>query len=173
MYGRGDLSKDERKAYIKSVLCLLSTPSKLPAAKFPGAKSRYDDFLVVHMQQTPTIHGTVSHLSSLENLADLPRETSCPGTDTSPGRTNKLFVMNVAIMELNRYVSSPVLVSKRLTLSQYWDWGRWAADPESSPIFDGSDTSMGGNGKKISHKASAMAPAQNGGGCVEKGPFAK
>lgn len=32
---------------------------------------------------------------------------------------------------------------------------------------------MGGNGAKVSHRATAMGPAQNGGGCVDKGPFAK
>jgi tyrosinase len=52
----------------------------------------------------------------------------------------------------------------------YWDWGRWAADPEKSPIFDGSETSLSGNGEKISHAASQF-PAGNGGGCVQTGPF--
>jgi len=58
-----------------------------------------------------------------------------------------------------------------LTTSQYWDWGRWAQDPEKSPIFDGSDTSLSGNGEKIQHRASGVAPAGNGGGCVKTGPF--
>lgn len=52
----------------------------------------------------------------------------------------------------------------------YWDWGRWSADPESSPIFDGSDTSLSGNGQKIKHN-SGQFPAGNGGGCVTTGPF--
>lgn len=56
---------------------------------------------------------------------------------------------------------------------QYWDWGRWAQDPEKSPIFDGSETSMSGNGKKVSHRGTSFAPAGNGGGCVETGPFRK
>ncbi len=58
---RGDVSATDRKAYIKAVLCLMSSPSKLPAGKFPGAHNRYEDFVVVHMQQTLSIHGTVSH----------------------------------------------------------------------------------------------------------------
>jgi len=41
------------------MLCLIAKPSKLDSSKFPGAKSRYDDFVVVHMNQTLTIHGTV------------------------------------------------------------------------------------------------------------------
>ncbi len=42
------LSKDERKAYIAAELCLQSKPTKDP--KFAaGARSRYDDFVAVHI----------------------------------------------------------------------------------------------------------------------------
>jgi tyrosinase len=136
----GDISVDERKAYIAAMLCIMEKPSKLDPAKFPGAKSRYDDFVVVHMNQTMTIHGTGNFLSwhryytwAFERVL----QTECGYTGTQP----------------------------------YWDWGRWAQDPETSPIFDGSDTSLSGNGEKIDHKASGMVPAGNGGGCVLKGPF--
>ncbi len=30
---------------------------------------------------------------------------------------------------------------------------------------------MSGNGEKITHKASGVVPAGNGGGCVKTGPF--
>lgn len=56
---RGDISDEEKKAYIAAMLCILEKPSKLDPEQFPGAKSRYDDFVVVHMNQTLTIHGTV------------------------------------------------------------------------------------------------------------------
>ncbi|KUJ22160.1 Di-copper centre-containing protein [Mollisia scopiformis] len=137
----GDMSKPDRKAYIKSVLCLMNAPSKLPAGKFPGAKSRYEDFLVTHMQQTLSIHSTGNFLSWHRYFTwsyEQALRNECGYNGTQP----------------------------------YWDWGRWAADPESSPIFDGSDTSMSGNGKKITHAATFISPAQNGGGCVETGPFA-
>ncbi|GAB1311545.1 hypothetical protein MFIFM68171_01755 [Madurella fahalii] len=136
----GDLSANERKDYIAAMLCIMEKPSKLDQTRFPGAKSRYDDFVVVHMNQTLNIHGTGSFLSwhrfytwSFERVL---RE-ECGYTGTQP----------------------------------YWNWGRWAQDPEKSPIFDGSDTSLSGNGKKIEHRGSAFAPAGNGGGCVETGPF--
>ncbi|KAH6628199.1 hypothetical protein F5144DRAFT_493509 [Chaetomium tenue] len=136
----GDLSADDRKAYIAAMLCIMKKPSKLDATKFPGAKSRYDDFVVVHMNQTMSIHGTGNFLSwhryytwAFERVL----QTECGYNGTQP----------------------------------YWDWGRWAQDPETSPIFDGSDTSLSGNGEKIDHKASGMVPAGNGGGCVQKGPF--
>lgn len=56
----GDLTKEERTEYIRAVKCLLTKPSKLSATTYPGAKSRYDDFVVVHMNMTPSVHGTVS-----------------------------------------------------------------------------------------------------------------
>ncbi|KAK3311021.1 uncharacterized protein B0T15DRAFT_499059 [Chaetomium strumarium] len=136
----GDISAAEKKAYIAAMLCLMEKPSKLDQTKFPGAKSRYDDFVVVHMNQTMNIHGTGSFLSwhryytwSFERVL----RQECGYTGTQP----------------------------------YWDWGRWAQDPEKSPIFDGSDTSLSGNGEKIQHRAAAGIPAGNGGGCVKTGPF--
>jgi tyrosinase len=60
-FPRGDLSKDDRRAWLDAFQCLLTKPSKLSPTDFPGAKSRYDDFVVVHMNQTLSIHGTVSH----------------------------------------------------------------------------------------------------------------
>lgn len=41
------------------MLCLMSAPSKLDKTQFPGAHSRFEDFVVVHMNQTLKIHGTV------------------------------------------------------------------------------------------------------------------
>ena len=57
---------------------------------------------------------------------------------------------------------------------QYWDWGRYSDDPSKSPVFDGSDSSLGGNGKLITgHRGNSVGPAGQGGGCVETGPFKK
>lgn len=56
---RGDITAAEKKAYIAAMLCLMGKPSKLDNTRFPGAKSRYDDFVVVHINQTLSIHGTV------------------------------------------------------------------------------------------------------------------
>lgn len=47
------------------MLCILKKPSKLDPNKFPGAKSRYDDFVVVHMNQTLSIHSTVRNQSTV------------------------------------------------------------------------------------------------------------
>lgn len=54
---------------------------------------------------------------------------------------------------------------------QYWNWGKWAADPAKSPLFDGSDTSLSGNGAKIEHGDTDYYKAGPGGGCINSGPF--
>ncbi|KAK0609443.1 hypothetical protein B0T14DRAFT_441792 [Immersiella caudata] len=57
----GDLSNPERRAYIDAVLCLQSKPP-LTAHQAPGAKSRFDDYVVVHVQQTNRNHGSSNPL---------------------------------------------------------------------------------------------------------------
>ncbi|KAH6885347.1 hypothetical protein B0T10DRAFT_530949 [Thelonectria olida] len=54
----GSLSKSERLDYIKAVKCLQKLPSRTPAHVSAGARSRFDDFVVTHIQQTLTIHYT-------------------------------------------------------------------------------------------------------------------
>ena len=65
---RSKLSPSNRKAYISAVLCLMKLPAKTDKGVAPGARSRYDDFLAVHIQQTLSIHGTVSIRSAAVTL---------------------------------------------------------------------------------------------------------
>jgi tyrosinase len=59
------------------------------------------------------------------------------------------------------------------------NYDRYADDPIHSPMFDGSDTSMGGNGGPSNYPGIQqqfpppyhMMPAAGGGGCVTTGPF--
>ncbi|KAL9581046.1 MAG: hypothetical protein Q9212_004135 [Teloschistes hypoglaucus] len=62
----------------------------------------------------------------------------------------------------------------------YWDWTLAWQDPVHSTIFDGSPTSLGGNGEFIPDapptKVTAFGlelnvPHASGGGCVQSGPF--
>ncbi|KAK7189633.1 tyrosinase central domain-containing protein [Paraphaeosphaeria sporulosa] len=136
----GDITAAEKKAYIAAVLCITKAPSKLPAASYPGAKSRYDDFVAIHMKNTMSIHGTGNFLSWHRYFTfayEQALRTECGYNGTQP----------------------------------YWDWGRWASSPETSPIFDGSETSMSGQGEKVTHNSNGMKPAGNGGGCIASGPF--
>jgi tyrosinase len=50
------LSQKERLAYVNAVKCLQGLPARTPASVAPGAKSRFDDFVVTHIKQTLTIH---------------------------------------------------------------------------------------------------------------------
>ncbi|KAM7211037.1 hypothetical protein V8F06_013585 [Rhypophila decipiens] len=143
-----DLTKKERKEYISAVLCLQSKPSKM-SAEAPGTKSRFDDYVVVHLQQTMRNHGSTFflpwhrlYLWHYENAL----RTECGYTGYQP----------------------------------YWNWDRYAQDPINSPLFDGSDTSMSGNGVFVPHPGVGvpsapppfnMIPPAQGGGCVTTGPF--
>lgn len=64
----------------------------------------------------------------------------------------------------------------------YWEWGYDVKNPRNSPVFDGSDTSLGSDGAKVNHLPLILAPPGStapvsikpgtGGGCVFGGPFA-
>lgn len=53
---RRKLSTQERKNYVQAVLCLRSVRPALYEKEVQGASSRYDDFQLVHINQTFFIH---------------------------------------------------------------------------------------------------------------------
>ncbi|KAF1961905.1 Di-copper centre-containing protein [Byssothecium circinans] len=136
---RGDTTTAEKKAYIAAVQCLIKAPSKLPAATYPGAKTRYDDFVAIHIKNTMSIHGTGNFLSWHRYYT---------------------FAYEQALIKECGYNGT----------QPYWDWGRWAASPETSPLLDGSETSISGQGAKTTHNSNGIKPAGQGGGCIS-GPF--
>lgn len=86
---RNKLSSAERKAYTKAVLCLQSKPAKTPASVAPGAKTRYDDFVATHINQTLSIHYTGNFLSWHRYYTWVYEEalrTECGYTGTQPVR---------------------------------------------------------------------------------------
>jgi tyrosinase len=54
-----DFSYRDKREYIDSVLCLQRMPARTPSKLAPGAKTRFDDFVVTHINQTMEIHYTV------------------------------------------------------------------------------------------------------------------
>ncbi|KAJ5755555.1 tyrosinase [Penicillium manginii] len=56
-------TRNEKKAYINSVLCLQDLPSQTPNELAPGTMSRYDDFVATHINQTLIIHYTGTFLA--------------------------------------------------------------------------------------------------------------
>ncbi|GAP87774.1 putative FAD binding domain-containing protein [Rosellinia necatrix] len=57
------LSSTQRKEYIAAVKCLQTKPSIADPTFAPGSRTRYDDFVAVHINQTLSIHGTGNFLS--------------------------------------------------------------------------------------------------------------
>ncbi|KAI9675738.1 MAG: hypothetical protein M1817_001105 [Caeruleum heppii] len=65
-------------------------------------------------------------------------------------------------------------------IDSYWAWDLDALDPARSPVFDGSEFSMSGNGRKVNKSGVTLRmgsyepihlPPGTGGGCVRTGPF--
>ncbi|KAM7215209.1 tyrosinase [Rhypophila decipiens] len=55
----------------------------------------------------------------------------------------------------------------------YWEWGLDCGAMDKSPVFDGSEYSLGGNGVFVPNHRAAIGGAKpgTGGGCVQSGPF--
>ncbi|KAF2494294.1 Di-copper centre-containing protein [Lophium mytilinum] len=143
------LASTEKKSYISAVKCLSKKPAITSTELVPGVRSRYDDFVATHINQTLAIHGTGNFLSWHRYFVwayEQALRRECGYTGYQP----------------------------------YWNWGKYADDPLSSPIFDGSDSSMSGNGAYVKHNASCIPsdslceislPTGTGGGCITSGPF--
>ena len=59
LFDRSFFSRDDKLAYIDAVLCLQSKPGRTPRHLAPGVRSRYDDFVATHINQTMQIHYSV------------------------------------------------------------------------------------------------------------------
>ncbi|KAG9253100.1 uncharacterized protein F5Z01DRAFT_174294 [Emericellopsis atlantica] len=139
------LSDGEKKDYISAVLCLREKPSKADPAFAPGARTRYDDFVAVHINQTLSIHGTGNFLTWHRYFTwayEKALQDECGYEGTQP----------------------------------YWNWFE-TGDFATNPIFDGSETSMGGDGEFVEHDGALSGldniyiPSGKGGGCIASGPF--
>lgn len=115
--------------------------------------TKFDDFVVTHINQTLTIHYT----------GNFP-----------PWHRWFVYQYEKALRDEYGYKGyQPV-----------WDWPKYASAPQDSPIFDGSETSLGGNGEYVEHDGPVISPpdavdggdiplpAGVGGGNVTTGPFA-
>ncbi|KAF2030071.1 Di-copper centre-containing protein [Setomelanomma holmii] len=148
----GALSQTERKSYIDAVLCLQKKQAKTPSSLIPGAKTRFDDWVGTHIKQTLTIHYTGTFLG-----------------------WHRYFVW--------QYEQALRNECGYQGYQPYWDWSKTAVTGlENSPMLDGSDTSMSGNGEYIPGQGNVVLgastglpplyiPPGTGGGCVKSGPF--
>lgn len=114
-------------------------------------RNRLDDFVGTHIQQTLTIHYTGTFLAWHRWF---------------------LYQHEQALRNECGYTG----------YQPYWDWSKSAASGmENSPVWDGSDTSMSGDGAHVANEGQVVLagnglpnvylPHGNGGGCVTSGPF--
>ncbi|KAB5518049.1 hypothetical protein GE09DRAFT_978746, partial [Coniochaeta sp. 2T2.1] len=151
------LSNKEKLAFISALKCMQAKPAKT-GSRYPGAKSRYDDYQALHISQTDYIHFDAIHpfgkwhRQMLHIFEDDIRRT-CGYTGTIP----------------------------------YWDWSLDSSSGEAnvlnSPIFDYVYGFGGkfdrGNGPYIANissfpdewKTIVDIPGRQGGGCITNGPF--
>ncbi|KAK7510560.1 hypothetical protein IWZ03DRAFT_337284 [Phyllosticta citriasiana] len=143
----GALSPEQRIDYTNAVLCLQSKKAKTPSDLVPGAKSRFDDFISTHINHTYTSHYTASFLL-----------------------WHRWFIWEYekALRDECGYKG----------YQPYWDWAKTAETGLAvSPLFDGSATSLSGNGEYIPSNGTHVdingidLPDGTGGGCVTSGPF--
>ncbi|KAI3339961.1 hypothetical protein F4824DRAFT_518066 [Ustulina deusta] len=140
------LSKAERHDYIQAVKCLVMKKPISDPKWASAARTRYDDFVAVHTNVTPVIHGTGNFFA---------------------WHRYYLWTYETALREECGYKG----------YQPYWNWFSHRDNLLESPLFDGSDTSMGGNGEFFKHNGSLIGggalwlPSGNGGGCVKSGPF--
>ncbi|POS73933.1 hypothetical protein DHEL01_v207667 [Diaporthe helianthi] len=56
LHDRSDLSEDQRQEYVAAVKCLMKLPPQSDKTRFPGAMSRFDDFVAYHMTHAMDLH---------------------------------------------------------------------------------------------------------------------
>lgn len=100
------LSDPQRRAFIDAILCLQQLPSQTPPDLASGAKTRYDDFIATHINQTGQIHFTVRPQQLRSAPTDHSRERFSDGIGTSSGSLNKRCVASVATQATTREYTS-------------------------------------------------------------------
>ncbi|OAA65840.1 putative domain, di-copper centre [Niveomyces insectorum RCEF 264] len=143
-----DLSVPEREEYIKAVLCLQKLPAKAPKDQFPGAVSRFDDFVAFHMTQAMMLHDPqhlfASHKYFIWTYEKALRE-ECGYTGYQP------------YMNYDRYAQDPIHSSM-------------FNGNASSMGGNGAPSNYNGVIQPFRKPYDKIPPA-GGGGCVTEGPF--
>ncbi|KAJ5782240.1 domain di-copper centre [Penicillium paradoxum] len=163
----GSLKKSQRRDYIAAVQCMLDKDPVLPTASYPGVVNRMGDFVAYGLPLHPCEYGIQS------------------AYNRHRGRThiNMTLSMHVSGIFLAWHRHYIWLWEEALRNEcgykgylPYWDWPLWAGNLSDSPIFDGSDTSLSGDGAYDPNITAVYIgkeelPPGTGGGCVLSGPF--
>ncbi|KAL2879822.1 hypothetical protein SGCOL_004866 [Colletotrichum sp. CLE4] len=149
----GALSLNERLSYVNAVKCLQRLPPRTPANVSAGARSRFDDFVVTHIQQTMTIHYTGNFMPWhrwFVHLYEKALRDECGYTGFQP------------YWDWPKYASAPEK-SPIFNGDPYSLGGNGEYIPHDGPVIEPPE-GIGGS--------SIQLPAGVGGGFVTTGPFA-
>ncbi|OJI96766.1 hypothetical protein ASPVEDRAFT_23757 [Aspergillus versicolor CBS 583.65] len=145
-------SPEERRSYIDAVKCLMDKPSIYPPGTMPASTSYFTDFAASHAGLSLSIHSSGTFLSWHREFV-------------------ALFESALHECSYPSHLGIP-----------YWDWPLYTDRPLiQSTLFDGSPTSLGGNGLPLPEAPPSLAlpgaapPAgtwAGAGGCIASGPFA-
>ncbi|KAH6896173.1 hypothetical protein BKA70DRAFT_787499 [Coprinopsis sp. MPI-PUGE-AT-0042] len=114
--------KERKRLHQRRSMYHQATPHSDPN-EVPGARTRYDDFVAQHINQTFTSHGTGNFLGFHRYY---------------------IYGYEKALREECGYQGS----------QPYWNWFAYQNNLKDSPVFDGSETSMGGDGSFVQHNGS-------------------
>ncbi|KAL7619804.1 hypothetical protein AAE478_010349 [Parahypoxylon ruwenzoriense] len=146
----GSLSKADRKAYSDAVLCLQSLPARTPTNLVPGVRSRYDDFVATHLNQTGYIHYSGTFLAWhrwFTYTYEQALRNECNYKGSQPYWNWALYASNPA--------ASPIFDGSAYSMSGN---GKYIAG--KGPII-----------LTLGDLPPVYLPAGTGGGCVTSGPF--
>ncbi|KAI1637324.1 Di-copper centre-containing protein [Biscogniauxia mediterranea] len=143
-----DMSETERQEYVAAVTCLMKLPPKSDQERFPGALSRYDDFVAYHMTHAMQLHDNY-HLFGAHKyyvwLFEEALRNECGYTGHQP------------YMNYDRYsedpINSPLLNGNASSLG---------GNGEPEPAY---------KGVPQPGRTPNIIASGGGGGCVTEGPF--
>ncbi|KXS97835.1 hypothetical protein AC579_8562 [Pseudocercospora musae] len=128
----GDMSKQARLDYLSALHCLKNRPGMTSHSAFPGARGRWDDLAVAHLINVQSIHRSPW---------------------LSVWHRHYTWRLELALREECGYEGG----------LPYWHWSKYLdQDVNTWPLFDGSETSISGNGTQTGPECA----------CVANGPMA-
>jgi tyrosinase len=154
------LTTTARTSFIAALYCLNALPPRTPAAVAAGARTRYDDLIVLHILQTPRVHASGLFL---------------------PFHRHFLHQFETALRSECRYDGPLPYWDSTASFPDPRAAGIFSGGEAAAT--NSSSSSMGSNGRlvpgrkptaiKLPGGITKMIPPATGGGCVESGPFAE
>ncbi|KAI0401352.1 hypothetical protein F4802DRAFT_428736 [Xylaria palmicola] len=143
-----DMSESLRQEYVAAINCLLKLPPKSDKKKFPGAQSRYDDFVAFHMTHAQQLHDNLNLFGAHKYyvyLFEKALREECGYTGYQP------------YMNFDRYADDP--------------WNSPLLNGNASSIGGNGEPDPDYKGVSQPGRTPNIIKSGGGGGCVKTGPF--